>query len=78
MSGRQQEKAAVGGSAARDGRGVGRMEKRRTRLEDGRYLIYYTFGEGEPARAGGREGDEGTSSQVESGAEPEAAEERSV
>ncbi|MDQ5839164.1 MAG: hypothetical protein M3379_20490 [Acidobacteriota bacterium] len=25
---------------------VGEMHKRRTTLEDGRYLIYYTFGDG--------------------------------
>lgn len=52
------------------GEGAGRMRKRRTTLEDGRYLIYYTFdgvgeapgGEGAPAPA----------------AETEAAEERDV
>lgn len=31
--------------------GAGAMHKRRTTMEDGRYLIYYTFGEGGGAAA---------------------------
>ena len=54
------------------GGGAGRMRKRRTTLEDGRYLIYYTF-EGED---GG--GEVAASERPEPSAEPEAAEERDV
>jgi hypothetical protein len=43
---------------------VGAMHKRRTTLADGRYLIYYTFGDEPSARTGD-----------ESGPEPEAARE---
>lgn len=32
---------------------VGEMHKRRTTLADGRYLIYYTFGDGPGASEGG-------------------------
>lgn len=52
--------------------GARHMRKRRTTLEDGRYLIYYTFdddGEGGEGAAPGR---------PEPEAEPEAAEERHV
>lgn len=37
--------------------GVGEMHKRRVTLEDGRYLIYYTFGDeaGEARSSGGGE-----------------------
>lgn len=52
--------------------GARHMRKRRTTLEDGRYLIYYTF-DGED------EGGEGTASgRPEPAAEAEAAEERHV
>lgn len=50
------------------------MHKRRTRLEDGRYLIYYTFGEG-------REGEDvsaGGGAPPAPVAENESGEERSV
>lgn len=55
-----------------EGHGAGRMHKRRTTLEDGRYLIYYTF-DGED---GGGEGS--ASVRPEPSAEAEAAEERDV
>jgi hypothetical protein len=67
----------VDSSTRRDGRRVGRMEKRRTSLEDGRYLIYYTFDESGPAQTNGPE-EAGAASPAESEAKPEAAEERSV
>jgi hypothetical protein len=54
--------------------GAGEMRKRRTTLADGRYLIYYTFGE---EAAGSRAGDEAASKR-ESIAEAIKEEERSV
>jgi len=55
-----------------EGEDAGRMTKRRTTLEDGRYLIYFTFdGVGE---ASGAEG----AAAPEPLAEAEAAEERDV
>ena len=54
--------------------GVGEMHKRRTTLEDGRYLIYYTFGDGRPPEPEPQEG----ASKREAEAEPEAEEERGV
>ena len=59
---------------------VGEMHKRRTTLEDGRYLIYYTFGDGaREARASEGGPGEGRESEPEP-AEPRkvAGEERSV
>jgi hypothetical protein len=56
-------------------RGAGVMHKRRTTLEDGRYLIYYTFGDEADSSAGEGAGRE---SKPEPKAEAEAAEERSV
>ena len=54
---------------------VGEMHKRRVTLEDGRYLIYYTFDEeaGEAQREAGVVG-----SKREAEAGPEAVEERGV
>jgi hypothetical protein len=57
-----------------EGGGVGVMRKRRTTLEDGRYLIYYTFGE----EAGTAPELESDASNREPAAAPEAEEERSV
>ena len=54
-------------------RRVGRMIKRRARLEDGRYLIYYTFTDGED---GGGEG--APPERPGPAASAEAAEERDV
>lgn len=51
--------------------GAGAMHKRRATLEDGRYLIYYTFGDEPGAQAG-----EGGNPKPE--AVPEAAEEPRV
>ena len=50
------------------------MEKREVRLEDGRYLIFYTFDE-KPAMPAS---DEGVAGRPEPRAEPEAEDERSV
>jgi hypothetical protein len=50
------------------------MHKRRVTLEDGRYLIYYTFGDERPAA---RES-EGGETRHEPEAGPEAAEESGV
>lgn len=55
--------------------GAGAMHKRQTTLEDGRYLIYYTFGDEPDSHAGVGAGGE---SRPEPEAAPEAAEERSV
>jgi hypothetical protein len=52
-------------------RGAGALHKRRTTLADGRYLIYYTFGDEPDARAGG-------AARTEPEAATEAAEERRV
>ena len=52
---------------------VGALRKRRTTLDDGRYLIYFTFEGGEPAPAPGGEG-----ARPEPEAETVAAEERGV
>ncbi|MDT7688873.1 MAG: hypothetical protein QOE46_1632 [Acidobacteriota bacterium] len=54
-----------------EGGGAGAMHKRRTTLEDGRYLIYYTFGDEADSRAG-------VESRPEPETETEAAEERRV
>jgi hypothetical protein len=56
-------------------RGEGAMHKRRTTLEDGRYLIYYTFGDEADSPASERVGGE---SRPEAEAATEAAEERRV
>jgi hypothetical protein len=48
---------------------VGEMHKRRTTLEDGRYLIYYTFGDEPGASVGGRPSE---SREAESKPEPDA------
>jgi hypothetical protein len=56
-------------------RGAGAMHKRRTTLEDGRYLIYYTFGDEADSPAGEGAGGE---SRPEPEAATEAAEERRV
>jgi hypothetical protein len=69
--------------------GVGEMHKRRTTLADGRYLIYYTFGEeaGESAAEADKTGAAGVDAsrrvpapepEAEPAAEPEAEEERRV
>ena len=50
------------------------MQKRQITMEDGRYLIFYTF-EDAPAHA---EEKRGAADAVEPEAEPEAEEERSV
>jgi hypothetical protein len=55
------------------GGGAGAMHKRRTTLEDGRYLIYYTFGD-EADSPGGEDGE----SRPEPEAATEAEEERRV
>jgi hypothetical protein len=55
--------------------GIGEMHKRRTTLEDGRYLIYYTFGD---EADGARRGAEVVGSKPEAEAKPEAEEERGV
>jgi len=54
---------------------AGEMRKRRTLMEDGRYLIYYTFGDEEeaPRTEGG-----GAGARPEPEAEPVAEEERRV
>ena len=49
------------------------MRRRRVRLADGRYLIFYTFGD----EGGGPEG-EGEPGRAEPAAEPSAAEEQGV
>jgi hypothetical protein len=64
-----------------DGGGAGAMHKRRTTLEDGRYLIYYTFGDEADSHAGDAGGEarsepEKAATEVE--AATEAAEERRV
>ena len=57
---------------------AGEMHKRRTTLEDGRYLIYYTFGD-EPRASEGGPQSEGRESESEPAApRPAAEEERSV
>jgi len=53
---------------------VGEMHKRRTTLADGRYLIYYTFGDERPAARRSEEDE----SKRGPGAEAEAEEERRV
>ncbi len=65
------ETRADGGGHA----GAGVMHKRQATLEDGRYLIYYTFGDkaGRATNAGA-----GGESRPEPDAATEAAEERSV
>ena len=65
---REGEKAKAGGAAV----GAGAMHKRRTTMEDGRYLIYYTFGEG-----GGAAEPDGEAA-AEPVARPQAEDERSV
>jgi len=67
----------VGSSAETDRSGAGPLARRRTRLEDGRYLIYYTFGEGEAEVAPGV-AEAGEDAGAEPAAEPEAVEERRV
>jgi hypothetical protein len=62
-------------AAANQG-GVGEMRKRRTTLADGRYLIYYTFGDETDAAAAAA--DEGASEQARPAAKPFAEEERRV
>ncbi len=62
---------------------VGEMHKRRTTLEDGRYLIYYTFGDEPAAPRAPDGGGPGESRGAESKPEPAAPravaeEERSV
>ena len=54
--------------------GSGEMRKRRTTLEDGRYLIYYTFGE----EGGESQMKEEGASKRGADAEPVAEEERRV
>lgn len=53
---------------------MGAMEKREVRLEDGRYLIFYTFDEKSVMLASG----EADAPRPEPEAEPEAEDERSV
>jgi hypothetical protein len=65
----------VGGEETNGPESVGAMRGRRTLMADGRYLIYYTFGdEGEAPRAA----DEGATARPEPQAEAEAEEERRV
>lgn len=49
------------------------MRRRRVRLADGRYLIFYTFGDGEAGP-----GEEGEAGRPEPAAEPFAGEEQGV
>ncbi|HYY94433.1 MAG TPA: hypothetical protein VE713_07945 [Pyrinomonadaceae bacterium] len=55
---------------------LGEMRKRRTTLEDGRYLIYYTFGDG-PGAARASDGS-GPSESREAESKPEPAAPRAV
>ncbi len=52
---------------------VGELRKRRVTLDDGRYLIFYTFGDESEPREGGSE-----VNRPEAEAEPVAEEERRV
>jgi hypothetical protein len=55
------------------------MEKRETRMQDGRYLIFYTFPEqAAPVAADVEENKEGSVMKSEPEAKSEAEEERSV
>ncbi len=54
--------------------GAAEMRKRRTTLADGRYLIYYTFGEG----GGGGAGESESEAARGPRARPQAEDERSV
>ena len=65
---REGGKTDEGGAPA----GAGEMHKRRTTMEDGRYLIYYTFGEGGGAAEPNGEAARGPRP------EPQAEDERSV
>jgi len=57
---------------------VGGMRKRRTTLADGRYLIYYTFGEGGGEERRAPQGEVGGESKREPEADAVAEEERRV
>jgi hypothetical protein len=55
------------------------MEKRQIRMQDGRYLIFYTFPETlAPSAVDAKENQEGSTAEREPEAKPEAEEERSV
>ena len=71
------------GEAKTNQGGLGEMNKRRTTLEDGRYLIYYTFGDepDEPRGTGGSASkgeSESESKREPDDVEPFAEEERRV
>ncbi|MDQ3806287.1 MAG: hypothetical protein M3416_20970 [Acidobacteriota bacterium] len=65
----------MGGEDANGPESVGEMRKRRTLMADGRYLIYFTFGDEDEAP---RATDEGATARPEPEAEPVAEEERRV
>ncbi len=67
---REGERANTGGGRS----GAGAMRKRRATMEDGRYLIYYTFGEGDDGTAAGSAGEAARAPKPE----PQAEDERSV
>ena len=56
------------------------MEKRQIRMQDGRYLIFYTFADVAAAPSGmdAEENDEGNAVERQPVVKPEAEEERSV
>jgi hypothetical protein len=55
------------------------MQQRRITLEDGRYLIFYTFDdEGASSASSKARGEEESAKEVEPQAKPQAEEERSV
>jgi hypothetical protein len=57
---------------------VGEMDRRSITLDDGRYLIFYTFGGDEPSPAPQSAAEQSTASKPEPLAESLAEEERSV
>lgn len=55
------------------------MEKRQIRMQDGRYLIFYTFAEkATPSAMDAEENKQGNTAEREPEVKPEAEEERSV
>jgi len=54
------------------------MHKRRITLEDGRYMIFYTFDESPAAQPETQTATEGASEKRDAEAEPQAEEERRV
>lgn len=65
----------VNGEVEKGGEVGGAMRKRRTLMADGRYLIYYTFGDVDDAPS---DGEAGASARPEPDADAAAGEERLV